>query len=159
MSSENGQDLAPIDQSSPYQLIPAEELLNAEPAPVDIMADYWTPNGSGETKKVIFQKVAPWKVVDPTTAEVMELDCVFFTTFVDGQLRMIRNGSKRLVGAFQGNGIPPGTGWEVTYLGKKRNRTNSFSSDDWRLRPLAYNVTRKDIKETLHDIDTRTAPE
>jgi hypothetical protein len=158
MNVEPGQELAPIDQNSPYQIIPLEEmhkLEEAEAAPVDIMSDYWTPQASGESKKVIFQKVAPWKVVDQNTGEVIDLECVFFTTIIDGSFRMLRNGSKKLVAAFQGNNIPPGTGWLITYRGKKRNRTNSFSSDDWELKPLTYNVARTDITEPLHDIDTR----
>jgi hypothetical protein len=160
MSNETGgQELAPIDQNSPFQLMPPEALENAEVAPVDIMSDYWTPAGFGEKKKVIFQKIAPWPVVDQQTGEVIELDCVFFTTVENGAMRMIRNGSKRLVAAFQGAKVPPGTGWEVTYKGKKRNRTNQFSSDDWALHPLAYNVARKDITEPLHDIDTTGTPD
>lgn len=155
MNVEPGQELAPIDQNSPYSVIPPEELENAEPAPVDIMSDYWTPQAFGESKKVIFQKIAPWPVVDQQTGEVIELDSVFFTTFVNGSLRMMRNGSKRLVGVFQGNNVPPGTAWLITYKGKKRNRTNANSSDDWECKPLVYNVTRQDITEPLNDIDTR----
>lgn len=160
MTTENGQELAPVDQNSPYQLIPVESLQDAEPAPVDIMSDYWTPQRVGEKKKVIFQKIALWPVVDQQgNGEVIELPCVFFTTFVeDGTLRLMRNGSKKLVAAFQGNDVPPGTGWEVTYLGKKKNRTNQFSSDDWALKPLVYNVARKDITEPLHDINTTDEP-
>lgn len=154
MSNDNGQELAPIDNSSPYQLMPPDALQNAEPAPVDIMSDYWTPQAFGEKKKVIYQKIAPWKVVDQNTGEIIELDCVFMTTFENGAYRLIRNGSKKLVAAFQGNNVPPGTGWEITYMGKKRNRTNQFSSDDWKLHPLQYRVTRPDIKEPLQDIST-----
>lgn len=141
MTIEPGQELAPIDQNSPYQLIPAESLESAEVAPVDIMSDYWTPASVGEKKKVIFQKIAMWPVVDQQgNGEVIELPCVFFTTIVNGNLRLMRNGSKKLVAAFQGNDIPPGTGWEITYLGKSKNRTNQFSSDDWGVHPLIYNT-------------------
>lgn len=138
MTVEPGQELAPVDQNSPYQLIPIDSLQDAEPAPVDIMSDYWTPQRVGEKKKIIFQKIAMWPVVDQQSGAVIELPCVFFTTFVDGNLRLMRNGSKKLVAAFQGNDVPPGTGWEVTYLGKVKNRTNSFSSDDWGLHPLIH---------------------
>lgn len=141
MNVEPGHELAPVDQSPSFDLttITPDQLakLNeAKPLPVDLVSDYWSPVNKGEKKNVIFDRISPWPVVDQNTGEVIELECVFMHVAEEGSIRTIRNGSKRLVAAFRGNNVRQGTGWEVTYEGKTRNRTNSFSSDDWKVRPL-----------------------
>ena len=58
----------------------------------------------------------------------------------DGQLRAIRNGSRRLVGIFEqfAASVKPGDAFEITYLGKKKNNTNSFKSDNWSVKALTF---------------------
>lgn len=141
MNVEPGHELAPVDQTPAFNLqtVTPEQLAklnDAKPLPVDLVSDYWSPVNKGEKKNIIFDRIAPWLVPDQTTGDVIELDCVFMHVAEEGSIRTIRNGSKRLVAAFRGNNVVRGTGWEVTYEGKTRNRTNSFSSDDWQVRPL-----------------------
>jgi len=46
-------------------------------------------------------------------------------------VRTVVNGSKRLVAVFENNEIAPNTPVQITYKGKKKNRTNGNMSDDW----------------------------
>jgi hypothetical protein len=115
---------------------PLPNLENAQQVPFDLMADYWTPEVPGESKRMFFDRIGVRGVKDLTTDEVIELECAFFLEQVNGEVKSISNGSKRLVGAIQANGIKRGTPLEVKYLGKKKNKTNSFQSDSWSVKPL-----------------------
>jgi hypothetical protein len=111
--------------------------LNLESAavmPVDLMSDYWTPETVGESKRVVFTKVEPVSTIDQQSGEVIELECAFFVTPVDGKLQSIRNGSKKLVSAVQN--LPANTPLLITYKGKVKNKSNGFKSDDWSIQPL-----------------------
>lgn len=105
-------------------------------APMDLMADYWTPQDKGEKKRVLFDRIGTRTVLDQQTQEQVELECAFFYEKVNGQIKSVSNGSKRLVGALQSNNIVRGTMLEIEYLGKKTNVTNSFKSDNWSIKPL-----------------------
>lgn len=112
-------------------------LADAEPFPFDLMADYWTPESEGESKRVYFDRIAERAVADQQTGDVIDLECAFFLEEQGGgELKTISNGSKRLVGALQAYNIQKGTPLLITYLGKRKNRTNSFKSDVWSIRPL-----------------------
>lgn len=119
------------------------DLDNSVAMPMDLMADYWTPERSGETKRVFFDRIGMRAVKDQQTDEQIELECAFFYEKVNGEIKSISNGSKRLVGAIQANGIQRGTALEITYLGKKKNATNSFQSDNWSVKPLIININPK----------------
>jgi hypothetical protein len=137
-NSENGFQVVDLKQSVP-------SLANAAIAPIDLMSDYWTPTKTGEKKRVFFVRIAPRKVIDQQDPnKVIELDCAYFLENVDGEVRSISNGSKRLVGALESINAQNGMPFEITYLGKKRNRTNSFSSDDWSIKPLLIQATQVD---------------
>lgn len=116
------------------------DLSTATAAPVDLMADYWTPENPGETKRMIFDKIASRLVIDQQTQESIELDCAYFVEVVSGEAKSISNGSKRLVGAIQSNNIRRGTPLEVKYLGKKKNKSNAFQSDNWSIKPLVISI-------------------
>jgi len=114
--------------------------LNAETAailPIDLMPDYWTPESIGEQKRVFFIEIKPLKVLDQQTGELIELECAqFVEQTVKGDLIPLSNGSKRLVGALEANMIQKGTPLLITYMGKKKNKSNGFSSDNWSVKPL-----------------------
>lgn len=117
------------------------DLSKAEPFPFDIMADYWTPEQAGESKRLFFQRISERTVADQNTGDMIELECAFFLEQQEsGELKTISNGSKRLVGAIQAYNIDQGTPLLVTYLGKRKNRTNSFKSDSWSIRPLRIEI-------------------
>ncbi len=113
------------------------DLSKADVFPFDLMADYWTPEGTGESKRVIFDRIAERAVADQQTGETIDLECAFFLEQQGGgELKTVSNGSKRLVGALQAYNIQKGTPLLITYLGKRKNRTNQFSSDVWSIKPL-----------------------
>jgi len=118
-----------IDISKPFNLD------NAQETPFDLMTDYWTPQNSGETKRVVFAKIGNRQVQDSKTGEVIELECAFFLEPVDGNVKMISNGSRRLVGAMSEPSIVPGMAFIISYKGKKRFR-NGNTGDDWSVKPL-----------------------
>jgi len=116
------------------------DLDEAAEIPFDLMSDYWTPENRGETKRVFFDCLQMRQVLDQATGEVIDLLSAYFYEKVDGQIKRISNGSKRLVGIFEGGAIKQGTPLQITYLGKKKNATNQFHSDMWSVKPLLIKV-------------------
>src|SRR5690349_7625587 len=104
---------------------------NATPLPLDLMADYWTPQSPGEAKRVFFDRIDYRQVKDMNSDETIELECAFFIEKVNGEAKSISNGSRRLVGALQSLGIVRGSALLITYQGKKKNKSNNFMSDSW----------------------------
>ena len=103
-----------------------------EVASVDLNQEYWYPEKEGEVKRLVFWQIDTRKCMDQQSQTEIELECaVFVEPLAEGNHRSIANGSKRLVAMFENNGIKQGTPVQVTYLGKKKNKTNSNSSDHW----------------------------
>jgi len=113
------------------------DLDDAKEIPIDLMSNYWTPVGLGEAKRVFFDTVKNRMVADQQSGEMLDLPCAHFFEKVNGEVKTISNGSKRLVGLFENGQIPRGTPVLITYLGKKKNATNGFQSDSWSVRPLS----------------------
>lgn len=114
---------------------------NAQEMPVDLCGNYWTPEMPGEYKRVFFVEIKQQMVLSANdTGELIPLDCAIFIENKDGVLNTISNGSRRLVGILEqhivGGAISNGTPLKITYMGKRRNKTNSFSSDNWSVIPL-----------------------
>lgn len=117
------------------------DLNKATEFPFDLMADYWTPESQGEQKRVFFDKIATRSVADQQSGELIDLECAFFIELSEkNEAKTISNGSKRLVGALEAHKIQRGTPLLITYLGKKKNRTNSFQSDSWSIKPLRLEI-------------------
>lgn len=119
------------------QKLPDLEL--AEELNVDLMDDYWSPEEPGESKKVFFQKIDTRKVLDQQSGEVIDLECAFFMEKEPntGAYRTISNGSRRLVGAIQANGITAGMPLLITYKGKRKTQ-NGNRCDNWSIKPLIF---------------------
>lgn len=102
------------------------------PASVDLSGEYWTPE-DGEVRRLIFWSIEERSVPDQKDAnKLVDLQCcVFIDPQKDGQHKTVANGSKRLVAAFENSAIVQGTPVQITYVGKKRNRTNANMSDHW----------------------------
>lgn len=115
------------------------DLSKAEEIKVDLMADYWTPELEGESKRVFFSHIAPRQVLDQQSGEVIELECAHFIEQTKDGLKTISNGAKRLVGALENCNIKQGTPLLLTFLGKKKNSTNNFKSDMWSVKLLKIN--------------------
>ena len=113
------------------------DLSKMEVAKFDLMADYWTPEEKGESKLVVFTKLQTRAVQDEQTGEIFDLPCAYFMEQTSpGEFKQISNGSKRLVGVFENGKIAAGTALKITYLGKKKNSSNSHQSDYWSIKPL-----------------------
>ncbi len=113
------------------------DLESLEVASVDLSQEYWTPSEVGEKKRMIFAGVSERVVLDQKTNEEILLPCaVFVVPGADGH-KTIVNGSKRLVAVFENGSIANGTPVQVTYTGKKKNRTNGNQSDTWSVVTLA----------------------
>ncbi|MBO9671996.1 MAG: hypothetical protein J7577_01020 [Sphingobacteriaceae bacterium] len=116
------------------------DLSSATEYPFDLMADYWTPELPMESKRVFFDKIATRPVQDQQTGDIIELECALFIEPSKDGFKTIANGSKRLVGALEAHSIQQGTPLLITFLGKKKNRTNQFQSDNWSIKPLRLNI-------------------
>ena len=115
------------------------DLTQATPEPVEMSGEYWTPEEVGESRRLFFFGLNIENVVDMESGETRELPVV---QFVEGDgkggVRSVRNGSRRLVGIFESfaQSIKQGDAFEIVYLGKKKNKNNSFKSDNWSVKRL-----------------------
>lgn len=114
------------------------DLNTAEELEIDLMDDYWSPEEPGICKKVFFQKIDNRKVLDQKSGSLIDLECAFFMEKdSSGAYRTISNGSCRLVGAIQANGIKPGMPLLITYKGKKKTQSGNLC-DNWSIKPLIF---------------------
>lgn len=121
------------------------DLSTAIEMPLDLMSDYWTPEHAGEFKNMFFDRVDVSKVLDQESGEMIDLECAYFLEQDDKkEIKSIRNGSKRLVGALVSANVQRGTALKITFMGKKKNRTNAFKSDSWSVKPLRINLPVND---------------
>lgn len=138
--SEKNQDTASV-QVFNLQEGDLPSLQNADVTPIDLMSDYWSPTEVGEQKRVFFVRIEESQVLSQESAELIDLECALFIEQTPkGEAKQIRNASRRLVGALQAHQVQTGTPLLITYMGKKRNRTNSFQSDSWSIKPLRVNI-------------------
>lgn len=114
------------------------DLSKAEAEPVELSGEYWTPEKEGETRRLFFVGLNMETVVEMESGESRELLVAQFAENVNGGLRAVRNGSRRLVGIFESfqASIKPGDAFEIIYLGKKKNVSNSYKSDNWSVKRL-----------------------
>lgn len=128
-------------------------LAAAEVMPIDIVAEYWQPLNQGEAKRVIFNGIAQEPTVDTKSGEEIELSVAYFLEATpDGKGKVLRNASRRLVGAFEGKPwIEAGKSmFLITYKGKKKFN-NGNVGDDWsvqelRLKPSAKHNTEGNVE-------------
>lgn len=120
------------------------DLASGRELPADLTSQYWTPEEPGEFKLVFFQRIEECTYVDQETGDVIKLPCAILLEQKrdeERSLQTIRNGAKRLVAALEealNNGsIEVGTPMKITFTGKERNKTNSFMSDRFSIRPLS----------------------
>ncbi|RNC66440.1 hypothetical protein [Proteiniphilum sp. X52] len=122
------------------------DLQNANEMPIDLCGNYWTPEKEGEVKRLYFVEIKPQKVLSSSgTGEIIDLDCaVFLEQRPDGTVQTITNGSRRLVGVLESymlqGVIGHGTPLQITYMGKRKNKSNNFSSDSWSIKPLIIKI-------------------
>ena len=116
-------------------------LHKAEVSPRELSSEYWTPEESGEYKVGVVMEVKEEKYVNEGGEEI-KLPCIIMLAQDEkGDFNTIRNGSKRLVAtildSMDSNEVVFGkTPVKIVFLGKKRNKTNAFSSDRWSVKPI-----------------------
>jgi len=113
----------------------------AKPLPIDLSSSYWTPEQINESKRGFYQRIETATYVDEKTGEAIELPCIIFVAQnEEGNVTTIRNGSKRLVAAIEeavnDGRITEGMPLLITYLGEQKNKTNSYKSARWSVKPL-----------------------
>lgn len=119
------------------------DLTTFEVASCDLSQEYWTPSDVGEKRRMVFVKVTDRTVLDQKTSDEILLPCVVFIQPINGESKTVVNGSKRLVAVFENSSMEPGTPFEITYKGKKKNRTNGNMSDDWSVVKLTAAKAKK----------------
>lgn len=128
--------LAPSNTGFPaLETLP--DLDKAEVAPTELLGEYWSPETVGECKRVFFAGFDTQTVIEQATGENRDLNIVKFVERQGEEFRTIRNGSARLVGAFEqfARDIKPGMPFQITYLGKQKTNTGKFA-DTWSVKPI-----------------------
>lgn len=90
----------------------------------------------GYVLRCLYAGVEGRRILDKETGEDKTLFCAIFVTLEDGRKVTYESASKPLVGVLQDGElmghIKPHQSWlEITFLGKKKNKTNAFSSAQW----------------------------
>lgn len=150
----NERDLTVREKDSPFEVVTADlsrnelpSLKDAQELPIDLCGNYWTPEMTGEFKRMFFVEIKSQKVLSATgNGELIDLDCAtFLEQTEDGTIQTVTNGSRRLVGILEqyvDNGlIRNGTPLKITYMGKRKNKTNTFQSDNWSVKPLRIDLS------------------
>ena len=125
--------------SNATALIPNADAFEGQmPAPLEISSEYWSPKEKGEKRRMFFMELRSEKSIDEQSGQDIDLLVAYFVEPVDGRKRVVRQASRRLTAVFENfqKTIRPGMAFEITYLGKERNATNSFMSDRWAIVPL-----------------------
>ena len=112
------------------------DLAKAEPAPLELTGEYWTPEAEGEQRRMFFNEIRVELTTDMASGADVELPVAYFVEVKNGEKKVIRQASKRLTGVLETMRVQTGTPLEITYLGKKKNKTNAFLSDSWSIKPL-----------------------
>lgn len=153
MKTENDTSLVATKERSTFDVQVADisngdlpNLKEAQEIPIDLCGNYWTPESEGESKRVFFVEIKPQTVLSANgTGELIELECAFFLEQTEeGSIQTVINGSRRLVGILEqyviNGAIKQGTPLLLKYNGKRKNKTNNFSSDNWSIRPLQIKI-------------------
>lgn len=116
------------------QIMKLDQIPNLEEfevASVDLSYEYWTPEKDGEARRLFFMGVESMDVPDHQDPEKnVSLDCaVFFQPDSKGDHKTVVNGSVRLKSIVEK--LDAQTPVQVTYRGKKKNRSNGNMSDQW----------------------------
>lgn len=118
-------------------------LHSAKTSPLEFSNTYWTPEIEGEFKVGVIVNICIQSFPDAENPEKeKDLLCiVMLSQNEDLTVTNISNGSKKLVSTIQeavenGNIVLEKTPLRITYLGKKKNKTNGFKSDNWSVKPI-----------------------
>ena len=129
------------------ELVTLKDLPNLHEVEVsqkELSSEYWTPTEENEYKVGVIIGLGVENYTNEETGETVLLPCItMIAQNEDQSFSTIRNGSKRLVAtiekAVESGDVQFGTvPVKITYLGNKKNKTNSFKSDRWSVKPLIF---------------------
>lgn len=134
-------------QLTTYQALP--DLSKYKANPVNLEAQYWTPEKANEKKNAVFMGIlenCELPSFDDPSVKIRK-DAAYFTELVpvldekgevkskDGKIeykaQIFRCAQSRLVSTFRTQ--TPGNVFEIVYVGKEKNKTNNFSSDKFEI--------------------------
>lgn len=119
------------------------DLDECEVVPLDLASNYWTPLNLNEKRRAYFVGI---KIMDMQSLEdpeiLIELPCAFFYWKENGAMKGFCNASKVLVSILKQNHMETGVALEISWLGKKKNSSNSFKSDMWSVKPLMIKISK-----------------
>ena len=118
------------------------DLSLGEVLPFDLLDDYWSPQDKGEAKRLIYSHVEKRRFADQQNPDaIIELEtAIFFEQANDKSFKQVTNASWRLVKAV--SGLPEKTPVLITFMGKTRNKNNSYMSDNWSVKPLLIQLKK-----------------
>ena len=112
-------------------------LSDLEVSQVSDNSAYWSPVEKGEEKLVFFDSMTVETITDVESGEEKLLPTVHLWEQSDkGELSRVSNSSARLVGLFERMSYRQGTPLKITFMGKEKNKNNSYQSDSWDVRQL-----------------------
>lgn len=116
-------------------------LHDAKTSPRELSSTYWTPEVAGEYRVGVIIDLKE-ETYESDKGDKIELPCVIMLAQnEDLSFSTIRNGSKRLYATIE-NSIESGeivlnkTPLRIAFIGKAKNKTNSFQSDRWSVKPI-----------------------
>lgn len=130
------------DQNQLAVLSKLPNLHEADVSPRELSSTYWTPEKENEYKVGVVVDIKEESYTNDQTGETIQLPCIIMLAQQsDGSFLTIRNGSKRLVATIE-NAVESGevvfgqSPVRITFIGKAKNKTNSFHSDRWSVKPI-----------------------
>ena len=116
-------------------------LHEAVESPRELSSEYWTPSDLGEYKVGVVIDIREEPCLTQEGETIMLPCVVMISQKQDKTFETIRNGSKRLVATIEsaldsGDVVMGQTPVKISFAGKKKNKSNSYSSDRWSVRPI-----------------------
>jgi len=136
-----------MENKNNLEVMTLKELPNLHKVEVsqkELSSEYWTPTDKGEYKVGVILSITTEPYTNEEKNETVQLPCVtMISQNEDLSFSTVRNGSVRLVAtiekAIENGDIAFGTTpVKVAYLGSEKNKTNSFKSDRWSVKPLVF---------------------
>lgn len=116
-------------------------LHEAKTSPRELSSEYWTPEIQGEYRVGVVIDLKD-QTYESDNGDKIELPCVIMLAQnEDLSFSTIRNGSKRLYATVEsaldsGEIVMGKTPVRIAFIGKAKNKTNSFQSDRWSVKPI-----------------------
>lgn len=116
-------------------------LHNATASFRELSSNYWSPEDPGEYKVGVVVEIKN-ELYENSKGDKIDLPCmIMLSQQENGSFNTIRNGSKKLVSTLEdaiqsGEILLNSTPLRIEYLGKSKNKTNSFKSDTWSVKPI-----------------------